>query len=112
MRKRLVLDSCLYLARHRVAQLLADMADKADRPGEDADPAHDAPVEAELAGDRGDGPGRVDRQRLAERRLGLAADRTHQRDVGTREAMLGRDLEEPRRARIDGLVEVMADAGN
>src|SRR5437762_5058866 len=91
---------------HRVARLLEDVADQADRSRHHAEPAHDLPVEAELAGEC------TDRARGIERELLLLGNLFHQLAVLAVVPGLARDLEEPRRARVDRLVQRVAEAGD
>src|SRR6202008_1476330 len=76
------------------------------------DAAAEPPVEAELARDRADRTGGVDRQGLLQHALGLRRDPLHQLHVPALVAVLARDLEKPRRARVDRLVQRVADAGD
>src|SRR6218665_2940383 len=61
---RLALDALPDLDAHRVVDLLQDMAHQADRARHHAQATDDAPRKAELAGNRADGAGGIDRQRL------------------------------------------------
>src|SRR5579871_1090755 len=112
MRRRLLLDPREDPPRHRLAQLLADMSDQTDRAGHHADSAHDVPRQADLARHRRNRPSRIDRERLAQALLAVARDRSHQLDILTGKSVGGGDLEQLWRARVDRLVEAVADAGN
>ena len=72
MRARLVLDPLPDLERHRRLALLEQMPDQPDGAGHHAEAADDLVGEAELAADRADRAGRVDRQRAAETRSASA----------------------------------------
>src|SRR5205807_5981626 len=76
------------LGGHRVARLLEDMADQADRSRHHAEPAHDLPVEAELAGERTNGASGIQGEFL------FLGDLFHQPAVLAVMPGLARDLEE------------------
>src|SRR6185503_579721 len=104
VRGGLFLGALPELERHRFLALFEDVADQANGARHDADTAHRAPVDAELAGEGADRAGGVDHQLL------LLADLLHPLAVLPVEAGLARDLEQSHRARIDGLVDRMPEA--
>src|SRR5437764_12279747 len=69
------------LRRERLTQLLLEMRHEPDRSGHDRQAAADLPGDIQLAGDRADRAGGVDRQRPAQRRARLLADELHELDV-------------------------------
>src|SRR5438093_10193960 len=108
MLRALLLHPVPDLGRERVTPLLVEVSDEPDRPGHDGKAAADLPWDLELAGDGRDGAGRVDRQPAAQGRARLFGDQLDQLDLAAGEAVLGRDLQEPRHPGVDALVGRMA----
>src|SRR5712691_11369375 len=108
----LLLGSVPDFARNRVAHLFGYMADQTDGPRNDRNAAADLPRKLQLAQDRADRAGGVDRKRACEGALGVGAHRLHQGDVAAAIAVALRDREQNGRARVDRLVDRMADPRN
>ncbi len=112
MCRGLLLYSLENFARNRISQLLSDMADQADRAAYDCDAATKSPVDVKFGGKCADGAGRIHRQRLSSCALRQPGNQLEELDIISRESVLLGNRKQPWRARIDGLVQRMSDAGN
>src|SRR5579875_38326 len=112
MTGRLLLDPIIDLLGHGLVHLLEDVPDEAYGAGRHGEAAADAPGQSQLGSDGRHGAGHVDGKIAPRLPRRLRADPRHQRDISAGESRLRRDLEQGRRARIEGLVKRMADAGD
>src|SRR3954469_7469279 len=91
---------------HWLARFLEDVTDEPDRARHDAQTFDDAPIEPQLAGER------ADRARGIQRDAARCGNLLHQAAVFAVVPGLARDLEEPHAARVDRLMDRVAEAGH
>src|ERR1700730_739684 len=108
--RRLLIGPTPDLSRQGFFELLLDVADKPDRPRHHGQPAAYPPRDGELARDGADGSGSVDRQVACRAATRLCRYRLHELNVPAGKAVFGRQREEPRCSRIDGLVDWVSQA--
>jgi hypothetical protein len=100
------------VVRDRRALLLGELAEEPASACEQREPAQQAERQGEV-GEHGAADARpVERQRPAEYLRVHPADRLEQPQVRAARALLGRDLDEPWRARVADLVHRVAEAGH
>src|SRR5215468_2281959 len=107
-----LIDTTPDFHRHRLFPLFHDMADQPDRAPEYAKTTHAARREAQLAGKRADCASRIYRHHAARRSFCARMNALHQIDVAAVESGLCSDRKKAQHARIDRLVDWMANAGN
>src|SRR6185503_12538797 len=100
------LDPMPELLGHGLARLLEDVADQPDGARHHAQALHDLPVEPELAGERADRAGGVQSD------VFLSGDGFYELAVLAVMPGLARDLEQAHAARIDRLVDRVAESGH
>ena len=88
------------------------MRHQPDRTRHNPETADDLPRKADLATDGTDRARGIERQHLPGCSLRFLLDEFHERDVSPREPVLLGNLKQPRGARIDRLVDRMADTRN
>src|SRR5712692_4720616 len=108
----LLFDAVPDLGRKGFLELLLDVRDQADRPRHDRQPAADLPGDLELAEDRANRAGRVDRQLATVQASRLLRDEPHQFHVAPGEAVLLRNLEEALGPRIDRFMDGVPQPGD
>src|SRR5712692_9309076 len=92
----LIFDPAPDLGRQGFLDLLLDVGDEADRSGHDRQPAAHLPRKVELAENRADGAGCVDRQLAPVGSARLLSDELHQLDVASRQPVFEGDREQAR----------------
>src|SRR5262249_38259427 len=97
---------------HRLFPLFHDIADQPDRAPEYAKTTHAPRREAQLAGKPADCASRIYRHRAARSNFCARMDALHQIEVAAVESGLCGDRKKAQHARIDRLVDWMANAGN
>src|SRR5262245_26617522 len=107
-----LIDTAPDFHRYRLFPLFHDMADQADRAREHAKTTHAARREAQLAGKRADRAGRIYRHHATRRSFCARMNALHQIDVAAVESGLRGDRKKAQHARIDRLVDWMANPGN
>src|SRR6266508_6234627 len=95
---------------HRLLHLLLQVGHKPNRARHHGQAAANPPRDLHLTGDRGDGAGGIDRQLAPVDGARLLRDELHQPDVTAREAVLGRQREEPGSPGIASSVDGVTDS--
>src|SRR4029077_15092701 len=109
---RLILDAAPDLRRQGFLDLLLDVGDETDRAGDDRQAAAHLPREVELAEDRANGAGRVDRQLPSIGSARLLGYEPHELDIPSRQPVFEGDREQARRSWVDRLVDRVPQAGD
>src|SRR5919204_6249710 len=110
--RRLLIDAGPDLGRQRIRDFLLEMSHETDRAGHDGQPAADLPGDLELARDRADGAGGVDRKGPLSGPSGCRRNPLDQVDMAARKPVFGRHGEEPRNAWIHSFVSRMSEPGD